>query len=161
MNAGVSRATVVNPGVGRATVMNVGVGSATVVNVGAESATVVNPGFGSTTVVKASLCPEGGAGFPPWTIRPGEKGRGGEGSSTSSLLSVANLDSANGVLSSSGFPSTKVYLGRDPGGEGSCDTGTWTDVGIGVGRAKAFVTRSATTGAKIVIFMAMLCSGGG
>ena len=79
----------------------------------------------------------------------------------SSSLFVGDLDRANGALSSSGFPSAKAYLGRDPGGEGSCDAGTWTDVGIGAGWATASVTRSATTGAKIVTFMAMLCSADG
>ena len=79
---------------------------------------------------------------------------------TSSSLSVGNLDKADGILlSSSGFPFIKAYLGNDAAGEGSCDTGTWTDVvGIGAGRAIAPATRSAATGEKIVIFMAMLCS---
>ena len=118
--------------------------------------------LGAETTV---LIPGDSPGFPPLTMGPGRiapgsrggKGRGGEGSLASSLLLVGNLDRANGTLFSSGFPSTKAYLGRDPGGEGSCDTGTWTDVGIGAGRATASATRSASTGAKIVAFMAMLC----
>ena len=74
-------------------------------------------------------------------------------------LSVGNVDRADGILlSSSGFPSIKAYLGRDAAGEGSCSTGTWTDVGIGAGRAIAPATKSAATGGKIVVFMAMLCS---
>ena len=73
---------------------------------------------------------------------------------------LTNVCGIEGALSSSGGDqSTGGPTGKGRGGEGFCETGTWVEFGIGVGKAAQCVTTEAAIMERVESFILMKLDG--